>query len=194
LTLIVEICVDPVGLNETDSDAPAETDIDASTDHHGESRDGGTVGLLHPTKQSVHKGLGNGKAGLQHRSDGVGVDSDVVSVCTAEVTRDAQDVFEVTGNRRVPTVGIEGRLEMGELVSTKEFDSLRRRAPAERGYHETDQDGVPDYSLGVVHVGFRSTLPGQALQSYFQLVDSNATTAGPELSSLTGLSVKKNHR
>lgn len=139
--------MDPVGLNETDSDSLAETDIDASTDHHGESRDRGAVGLCHLAKESVHKWLCDGEAGLQDGSDRVGVDSSVVSVGPAKVASDAEDVFEVSSDGCVPPTGVVGRLKMSELVSTKEFDALSSSGPAENKENQAGQGAFPNYSL-----------------------------------------------
>jgi len=148
--------MDPVGLNETDSNSLAETDIDSSTDHHGESRDRSTISLRHFAKQGVHKGLGDGKPGLQHGSDGVGVNRGVVSVGSTEVTSDSQHVFEISGDGCVPSVGIVGRLKMRELVSAKEFDALSSSGPAENKQNQAGQGALPNYFLRTAYFRCRS--------------------------------------
>src|SRR5262249_54819556 len=83
--------------------------------------------------------LDHWKASLQRRSDAVGMHVDAVVIGTAKVSRDAQNVLEVSRHRSVPAVGVVRGLKVCELVSTKDLDSLRSSAAGERADERTRQ-------------------------------------------------------
>jgi hypothetical protein len=67
------------------------------------------------------------------------MDVDAVFVGTAKVSCDAQDVLEISRQRSIPAIRVIRRLKVGELVSTKDFDSLRGSAAGEHAKYGTCQ-------------------------------------------------------
>ena len=151
LSLLVEVCVDPVSLNETDPDSLSQADIYASPEHPGEGRSRDAIRERHSAEECMDEGLHNWQPGLKDWSDRISVSVDVVLIGPAEVSRDAKHVLEVSGNGSIPAAGVVRGLKMCELISAKNFDSLGRSAPAENSESKTDQCAVSDDFHGIAH-------------------------------------------
>src|SRR5207342_291554 len=75
----------------------------------------------------------------------------ILLVRSAEVPGDAQNMLEISSKRDVPTICVEGRLEVSELISAKDFDSLASGGQREQAEDHGQQQRRPHQSSWVAH-------------------------------------------